>query len=138
MNAVIRAYRISRWLYDRSIPLLPRVSGRITRFLFSCEVSYLAELDPSVEFPHKALGVVIGDGVRVGARTRILQNVTLGGRSGAPEQPVIGDDVLIGAGACILGNVTVGDGASIGANAVVLKDVPAGAVAVGIPAKVRP
>jgi serine O-acetyltransferase len=34
-----------------------------------------------------------------------------------------------------LGAVTVGDHALIGANAVVLDDVPAGAVAVGIPAR---
>jgi serine O-acetyltransferase len=32
--------------------------------------------------------------------------------------------------------VTIGDGANIGANAVVLKDVPAGATAVGVPAKI--
>ena len=32
--------------------------------------------------------------------------------------------------------VRVGDDASIGANAVVLRDVPAGATAVGIPAKI--
>ena len=42
----------------------------------------------------------------------------------------------IGAGAKLLGPITVGDGASIGANAVVLRDVPAGAVAVGIPARI--
>jgi acetyltransferase-like isoleucine patch superfamily enzyme len=36
----------------------------------------------------------------------------------------------------ILGGVTIGEGAVIGANAVVTKNVPAGAVAVGIPARV--
>jgi serine O-acetyltransferase len=51
---------------------------------------------------------------------------------------VIGDDVFIGAGAKILGPVTVGDKALIGANAVVVCDVPAGATAVGIPARIIP
>jgi serine O-acetyltransferase len=44
--------------------------------------------------------------------------------------------VLIGAGACILGPVTIGRGARIGANAVVMVDVPAGATAVGVPARI--
>jgi serine O-acetyltransferase len=50
--------------------------------------------------------------------------------------PEIGDGVFIGAGARVLGDVRVGDGAKIGANAVVIHDVPAGATAVGIPARV--
>ncbi|MGH2514093.1 MAG: serine O-acetyltransferase, partial [Ktedonobacterales bacterium] len=42
------------------------------------------------------------------------------------------------AGARVLGGITIGDGAQIGANAVVIDDVPAGATAVGIPARVIP
>src|SRR5665648_120348 len=45
---------------------------------------------------------------------------------------------VVGEGAKVLGPVWIGDGARIGANAVVVKDVPAGAVAVGVPAVVRP
>jgi len=37
----------------------------------------------------------------------------------------------------VLGPVALGDDVQIGANSVVVKDVPAGAVATGIPAKVR-
>ena len=44
--------------------------------------------------------------------------------------------MVIGAGAKILGPILVGDGAKIGSNAVVVRDVPAGATAVGIPARV--
>jgi len=43
----------------------------------------------------------------------------------------------VGAGAAILGPVTVGDGATVAALSVVLSNVPAGALAVGIPAKVK-
>lgn len=49
---------------------------------------------------------------------------------------VIGRDVWIGYGAVILPGVTIGDGAIIGAGTVVRRDVPAGAVAVGNPARV--
>jgi serine O-acetyltransferase len=54
------------------------------------------------------------------------------------ERPVLGDDVFVYAGAKVLGDLTVGDGARVGANAVVLDDVPAGATAVGVPARIRP
>jgi len=46
------------------------------------------------------------------------------------------DDVVVGAGAKVLGGFTVGDGAKIGSNAVVTKPVPAGATAVGNPARI--
>jgi acetyltransferase-like isoleucine patch superfamily enzyme len=49
---------------------------------------------------------------------------------------LIGDGVWIGAGAKILDGVVVGDQAVVGAGAVVNRDVPARTVAVGIPAKV--
>jgi serine O-acetyltransferase len=55
---------------------------------------------------------------------------------GRVDSPVVGDDVSIGAGARVIGAVTVGPGATIGANAVVLQDVPAGALAVGVPARI--
>ncbi|MDU0314725.1 DapH/DapD/GlmU-related protein [Phycicoccus sp. M110.8] len=109
--------------------------GRLIRFMYGCEISYLADIDRTVVFPHKGLGVVVGDEAVIGPGCRILQNVTIGGRSGMPGGPVLGRDVLVGAGACLLGAITIGDGAIIGANAVVLADVPAGHTAVGVPAR---
>jgi serine O-acetyltransferase len=50
----------------------------------------------------------------------------------------LGKDVVVSAGAKVLGGFLVGDGAKIGSNAVVIKPVPAGATAVGIPARIIP
>jgi serine O-acetyltransferase len=44
--------------------------------------------------------------------------------------------VVVGAGAKVLGGFTVGAGAKVGSNAVVTKPVPAGATAVGNPARI--
>jgi maltose O-acetyltransferase len=49
----------------------------------------------------------------------------------------IGRNVWIGGGAIILPGVRIGDDAVIGAGSVVTRDVPAGATAVGNPARVR-
>lgn len=48
----------------------------------------------------------------------------------------IEDDVWLGARVVVLDGVTIGRGAVVGAGAVVTKNVPAGAIAVGVPAKV--
>lgn len=48
----------------------------------------------------------------------------------------VGDYVWIGARSIILQGVTIGEGAIIGAGSVVTKDVPSFSVAVGVPARV--
>lgn len=75
-------------------------------------------------------GVVIHPCSSVGPNCLILQQVTI------VEGVEIGGHVDIGSGAKIVRAVKIGDHAKIGANAVVLQDVPAGATAVGIPAKI--
>jgi serine O-acetyltransferase len=85
--------------------------------------------------PHP-VGVVVHPMANIGPNCLILQNVTLGTGDRIAGLPTLGAGVDVGAGAVILGGVTIGDRARIGANAVVLTDVPAGATAVGVPARI--
>ena len=48
----------------------------------------------------------------------------------------IGDHVFIGCQSCILGPVAIGDGAIIASCSLVIEDVPAGATAIGVPARI--
>jgi len=83
----------------------------------------------------------VGETAEIGDGCTIYQGVTLGGTSlykGVKRHPTLGRDVVVSAGAKVLGGFEVGDGAKIGSNAVVIKPVPAGATAVGIPARIIP
>jgi serine O-acetyltransferase len=133
----IATHRWARKLGSSGIPVLPRLLSWWTRAVYSCVIPISAEIDPTVVFAHKGLGVVIGHDAVIGAGTKILHNVTIGGRSGVRANPVIGRDVLVGAGAIIIGSVSVGDGAIVAAGAVVLHDVPAGAMVAGNPAVIK-
>lgn len=89
-------------------------------------------------FIDHGMGVVIGETAEVGDDCTIYQGVTLGGTSlyQGKRHPTLGRGVVVGAGAKVLGPFTVGTGARIGSNSVVVKEVPAGATAVGIPARI--
>lgn len=88
--------------------------------------------------------ITIGNNVSVGANATIIDTdfhaTNADARNKhtvAKSKPIrIEDDVWIGMNALILKGVTLHRGAIIGANAVVTKDVPAGARAVGNPARI--
>lgn len=102
-------------------------------------ISSKAVVPASTELKHP-VGIVIGDGVVLGEKVVIYQNVTLGGaRPGdwkSDNYPEIGGGTVVFCGAVIVGKVKVGRNCIIGANAVVTCDVPDGATAVGVPAKI--
>ncbi|KAK0598488.1 hypothetical protein LWI29_035134 [Acer saccharum] len=57
------------------------------------------------------------------------------GKVSGDRHPKIGNGVLLGAGTKVLGNIRIGDEAKIGASSVVLKEVPPRSTAVGNPAR---
>jgi serine O-acetyltransferase len=107
------------------------------RWLTGIEIHPGAMIGRRVFIDH-GMGIVIGETAEIGDDTTLYHAVTLGGTSwnAGKRHPTLGRNVVIGAGAKILGPILVGDGAKIGSNAVVVRDVPAGATAVGVPARI--
>ena len=131
-------HRIAHGAWTREWHWLGRFISHISRFLTGIEIHPGAVIGRRVFIDH-GMGVVIGETAEIGDDCTIYQAVTLGGTSlyrGTKRHPTLGRGVVVGAGAKVLGGFTVGDGAKIGSNAVVVKPVPAGATAVGNPARV--
>ena len=139
LHAVV-LHRLAHWFWTNGLKWLGRFTSQLARWLTGIEIHPGAVIGERVFFDH-AMGVVVGETAEIGDGCTIYQGVTLGGTSlykGSKRHPTLGKDVVVSAGAKILGGFVVGDGAKIGSNAVVIKPVPAGATAVGIPARIIP
>ena len=131
-------HRISHGLWNLGLKWIARLLSMLARFVTGIEIHPGAKIGRRVFLDH-GLGIVIGETTEIGDDCTIYQGVTLGGTSlykGVKRHPTLGKGVVISAGAKVLGGFTVGDGARVGSNAVVLKEIPAGATAVGIPARI--
>ena len=133
-------HRRAHWFWNHGFKWLGRFVSHVARWFTGIEIHPGAKIGQNVFFDH-AMGVVVGETAEIGDGCTIYQGVTLGGTSlykGAKRHPTLGKNVVVSAGAKVLGGFVVGDGAKIGSNAVVIKPVPAGATAVGIPARIIP
>jgi serine O-acetyltransferase len=131
-------HRVSHGLWNLGLKWIARLLSMLSRWVTGIEIHPGAKIGRRVFLDH-GLGIVIGETTEIGDDCTIYQGVTLGGTSlykGVKRHPTLGKGVVISAGAKVLGGFTVGDGARVGSNAVVLKEIPAGATAVGIPARI--
>jgi|SRR5579872_4076173 len=112
------------WLFFRFIETLTGISLPLE-----------ARIGPGLRIYHFG-NIFINSNAIIGCNCTIRQGVTIGNRIDDGPSPVVEDNVEFGAYAQVLGGIRIAKGAKIGAMSVVLCDVPAGATAVGIPAKV--
>jgi serine O-acetyltransferase len=130
-------HRGSHRLWQAGFKWLARLVSHFGRWITGIEIHPGAQIGRRFFIDH-GMGVVIGETALIGDDCTLYHGVTLGGTSWAKgkRHPTLGKGVVVGAGAKILGPIEIGDGAKIGSNAVVVKPVPAGATAIGIPARI--
>jgi serine O-acetyltransferase len=128
--SAITVHRIAHLLYEREVPLLPRIMSEFIHHRTGIDIHPGARIGASFFIDH-GTGVVIGETTEIGDRVKIYQGVTLGAMSvtrdmrGHKRHPTIEDDVTIYAGATILGGDTViGRGSIIGGNVWLVDSVP--------------
>lgn len=131
--------RLAHGLYRAGLGPLAKLLSLLNFFLFGIEIAVRCPIGRGLFLPHTQ-GTVIGAWA-IGENATIFQGVTLGALEvdfsyQETSRPIVGDGVIIGSGAKVLGGLSLGSGARIGANAVVLQSVPAGALAVGVPARI--
>lgn len=135
----ILLYRLGKSFYEKGY-------GRVSSYFFSklerdfgVYISRKCSIDVGLQLPHP-VGIVIGEGVKIGANAVIYQHTTLGGaRRGdwqANRYPSLGSNVVLFAGAVVVGAIKIGDNCIVGANSVVIKDIPSNSTAAGVPSRI--
>ena len=130
-------HRFTHWLWGHGLKWLARWISHFSRWFTGIEIHPGATIGRRFFIDH-GMGVVIGETALIGDDCTLYHGVTLGGTSWnkGKRHPTLERGVVIGAGAKVLGPITLGEEAKVGSNAVVVRDVPAGATAVGIPARI--
>ena len=130
-------HRLAHRLWGIELRWLARLASHLGRWLTGIEIHPGARIGRRFFIDH-GMGVVIGETAEIGDDCTLYHGVTLGGTSWnkGKRHPTLENGVVIGAGAKILGPITLGTGSRVGSNAVVTKNVPAGATAIGIPARI--
>ena len=133
----IAIYRIAHKLYERKIPIIPRIMTEYAHERTGIDIHAGAKIGEYFFIDH-GTGIVIGETTTIGDRVKIYQGVTLGAKSfeldddgnpvkGIKRHPDIGNNVIIYANATILGgNTKIGDGCVIGGNVWLTRSVEAG------------
>ncbi len=133
----VMLHRLTHWLWNRRIPVIPRTLSHINRALTGIEIHPGARIGKGFFIDH-GMGVVIGETTQIGEGVTLYQGVTLGGtgKEKGKRHPTIGNNVVISVGAKVLGAIDVGDNVKIGAGSVVLRQVPSNSTVVGVPGRV--
>lgn len=128
--AAISVHRVAHFLYQREVPLLPRIMSEYIHHQTGIDIHPGATIGDSFFIDH-GTGVVIGETTLIGDRVKIYQGVTLGALSvkkslaQKKRHPTIEGDVTVYAGATILGGDTViGHDSIIGGNVWLIHSVP--------------
>ena len=128
----IAVYRAAHFLWNRHVPLIPRMMSEAIHGRTGIDIHPGAEIGGYFFIDH-GTGVVIGETAVIGKNVKICQGVTLGALSVKKEEalrkrhPTIEDDVVIYANTVIMGGkTTIGRGSVIGGCLWITESVPPG------------
>ena len=118
----IAVYRIAHWLYERAVPILPRLLTECAHRVTGIDIHPGATIGAAFVIDH-GTGIVIGETTVIKDNVKIYQGVTLGALSveknlaDKKRHPTIEEGVVIYANATILGGGTIiGAGTTVGGN----------------------
>jgi serine O-acetyltransferase len=129
----IAVQRLAHELYQRSVPLIPRIMTEYAHRRTGMDLHPGAKIGTHFFVDH-CTGTVVGETAVIGNHVKMYQGVGLVARSlsagrrlrGTKRHPTVEDRVTIYAGATIVGGDTViGAGSTIGANVFLIHSVPA-------------
>jgi serine O-acetyltransferase len=127
----IAVQRLAHELYQKHIPLIPRIMTEWAHARTGMDLHPGAEIGSHFFVDH-CTGTVVGETAVIGNHVKLYHGVTLGARStaggqqlrGKKRHPTIEDRVTIYPGATILGGETViGAGSTIGGNVFIMDSV---------------
>ena len=130
----IATYRLAHILYQKRVPLLPRIMSEYAHRRTGIDIHPGATIGDYFFIDH-GTGVVIGETCEIGQWVKLYQGVTLGALSfptdesgqlvrGQKRHPTIHDRVVIYANATVLGGQTViGENAVIGSSVWVTQSI---------------
>lgn len=114
-----------------------RVMFNVVETITGIGLSPEAQIGPGLRIYHFG-NIFVHPKAVIGRNCTLRQGVTIGNHTVDGPVPTIDDDVEFGAYAQVLGNVHIARGAKIGPMSLVITDVPAGATALGVPARILP
>lgn len=129
---IYKLYLKSHKAYERKKYLIANYYSNLIYKRYNCCISPGAQIGKNLSLPHP-VGVVIGEGVKIGDNVVVYQNVTLGRKNrNVEEYPTIEDNVIIYCNSTVAGKITIGHDSVIGCNSVVLKSVESNSKCVGV------
>ena len=133
---IISFYRVERWLFERHIPVLPKIVQLLIFLIFNSKITADSKIGKGSYCVCKGISTVLIPGTEIG------ENCVLGLRFSTVRQfpykevPCLKNNVWVGPNVIIAGPVVIEDDVVIAGNSFVNRSVPKGAIVAGCPARV--
>ena len=125
---IISFYRVERWLFERHIPVLPKIVQLLIFLIFNSKITADSKIGKGSYCVCKGISTVLIPGTEIG------ENCVLGLRFSTVRQfpykevPCLKNNVWVGPNVIIAGPVVIEDDVVIAGNSFVNRSVPKGAI----------